>query len=161
MKQLLMLAALVAVTVIPAQAQQAPKSSAAGDAAMLLTGGLNEVANYVLKSAEMVPAEKYSYKPTPAVRSFGQLIAHVADGQNWYCSAVAGKNAQWSDAVEKGPLDKATLIAKLKQSTDGCRAAYKATGLMKPMMENVGHDNLHYGNIITYLRMLGLTPPSS
>lgn len=56
---------------------------------------------------------------------------------------------EWSDAVEKGKIDKATVVQKLKQSIDGCNAAY------------TGSTSLHYGNLITYMRMLGLKPPSS
>ncbi len=95
------------------------------------------------------------------MRTFGQLIAHIADGQNYYCGRAAGKKIEWSDAVEKGGTDKATLVAKLKQSTDACTAAYGGNGQAGLLIGNIGHTSLHYGNIITYMRMMGLTPPSS
>ena len=118
------------------------------------------VSGYVTKSAEMIPAEKYSYQPVKTVRTVGQLIAHIADGYNYFCANGSGKKVEWSDAVEKGATDKATVTAKLKQATDACTAAYAAGGA-PPLIENYGHTNLHYGNLITYLRMLGLVPPSS
>lgn len=125
-----------------------------------LQKGFATVSGYVTNSAEMIPAEQYSYQPVKTVRTVGQLIAHVADGYNYFCAIGAGKKVEWSDAVEKGPTDKATVTAKLKQATDACIAVYAAGGA-PPLIENYGHTNLHYGNLITYLRMLGLVPPSS
>lgn len=131
-----------------------------GDVPALLQGGFGEVSGWITKAAELVPAEKYTYKPVSTVRSFGELVAHVADGYNWYCTNASGKNAPWADTVEKGKTDKITVLAKLKQATDGCVAA-STGGQTMQLMQNIGHANLHYGNMITYLRMMGLTPPSS
>ncbi|HKQ74095.1 MAG TPA: DinB family protein [Blastocatellia bacterium] len=134
----------------------------ANDTAAALRYGFGEVSGWVTKAADLVPADKYDYRPTPSVRTFGQLIAHIADSQNYYCArAVKGRTVQWSDAVEKGSVDKATLAQKLKQSIDACNAAYGGAGEVGSLSANVGHTSLHYGNIITYMRMLGLTPPSN
>lgn len=130
------------------------------DVPSLLKGGFAEVNGWIMKSAELVPADKYTYTPVATVRSFGQLVAHVADGYNWYCANASGKKTEWSDAVEKGQTDKATVVASLKKASDACAAA-TARGQTMQLMQNIGHANLHYGNIITYLRMMGLTPPSS
>ena len=119
-----------------------------------------QVSGYIAKSAEMIPAEKYTYQPTGTVRTVGQLIGHIADGYNYFCPVAAGKKVEWSDAVEKGNTDKATVISKLKQAADACTAAH-AGGAHPPLIQNLGHTNLHYGNLITYMRMLGLVPPSS
>lgn len=115
----------------------------------------------VTKSADLVPADKYTYRPAASVRTFGQLIGHIADSYNYYCARAAGRNVEWADPVEKGPADKATLVLKLKQAADACTTAYTGTGKSGDLVENVGHTNLRYGNIITYTRMLGLVPPSS
>jgi cytochrome c1 len=125
--------------------------------------GFEEVSGWLATAAAQVPADKYSYKPVAAVRSFGELMAHAADGMNWFCgSAKAGKDVPWSDAVEKGKIDKATVVAALKSATAGCAAAHAARAArFDRLMANVAHSNLHYGNAITYLRMLGLKPPSS
>ena len=141
-------------------ALSAQAQAKADDVPALLKGGFAEVSEWITKAAAMVPAERYTYKPVATVRSFGALVAHVADGYNWYCANAAGKKTEWSDAVEKGPTDKATVTAKLKQATDKCTAA-TARGQTMQLMQNIGHANLHYGNIITYVRMMGLTPPSS
>jgi len=118
------------------------------------------ISAYIAKSAEMIPAEKYTYQPTTSVRTVGQLIGHIADGYNYFCAVAGGKRVEWSDAVEKGAVDKPTVVAKLTQAAGACNAAH-AGGAHPPLIQNLGHTNLHYGNLITYMRMLGLTPPSS
>ncbi len=128
--------------------------------AAAVRGGFAEASGWVTKGADIVPADKYSYKPVATVRSFGELVAHVVDGNNYYCALASGKKAQWSDATEKGKTDKATVTAKLKASIATCTAAY-ASGGAKDLVGNLGHVSLHYGNMITYIRMLGLVPPST
>lgn len=153
---LLICLALVSTPVSHAR-QAAPTPQAA------VKHGFDEVAGWLVASAELVPADKYIYKPVNTVRSFGELMAHAADGMNWYCgSAKAAKDVAWSDAVEKGGATKVKVVAALKQSVQGCNAAHaSATARFDKLMANVAHSNLHYGNAITYLRMLGLKPPSS
>ena len=131
------------------------------DATTALRGGFDQVSGWVTKAAEMVPAEKYSYKPVDTVRTFGQLIAHIADSYTYFCAVTAGKKVEWSEAIEKGPTDKATLMPKLKQALNGCTAANKNPVKVHELAQNMGHTALHYGNVITYMRMMGLVPPSS
>ena len=139
----------------------AAQQPAGNDAAAALRKSFNEVSGHVARAADLVPADKYGYRPAQSVRTFGQLIAHIADSYNYYCAQAAGRNVEWADPIEKGPTDKATLIPKLKQALDGCTGAYGGTGQTAALIDNLGHTNLHYGNIITYMRMLGLVPPSS
>jgi hypothetical protein len=119
-----------------------------------------EVSGWVARAAATVPPDKYSYRPTQSVRTFGEQIGHLADAYTYYCTRASGKEMEWSDAIEKGPKDKAGLATKLKTAQDLCTAAY-ARGQLGALVDNVAHTNLHYGNIITYMRMMGLTPPSS
>ena len=143
-------------------AEPAPAPTPGGsDAGSELRRSFDEVSGHVTKAAALVPAEKYTYRPAASVRTFGQLIGHIADSYNYYCARAAGRDIPWSDAIEKGNTSKATLAAKLKQSLDVCTAAYGGAGKAGALIDNVGHTNLHYGNIITYVRMLGLVPPSS
>jgi uncharacterized damage-inducible protein DinB len=108
----------------------------------------------------LVPADKYTYRPVGTVRTFGQQVGHIVDSYQYYCGRAAGRNVQWSDAVEKGATDRGTLTQKIRMAIDICNGAY-AEGQFGPLLENVAHTNLHYGNMVTYLRMMGLTPPSS
>src|SRR5688572_30627032 len=122
----------------------------------------NEINDWVLKSADMVPADKYSYKPVDTVRTFGQLVAHIADSYNYFCARGAGRQVEWVTPIENGNTDKDTVLPKLKEAIGRCNATYSAANAQfGPLMVNVGHTSLHYGNMITYMRMIGLKPRSS
>jgi uncharacterized damage-inducible protein DinB len=141
-------------------AQAAPEKTP--DVSTELRNGFNEVNGFVTKAAEMVPADKYNYRPVDTVRTFGQLIGHITDSYNYFCAHGVGNKVEWSEPVEKGSTDKDTLLPKLKEAVGRCNAAYSSgNAQLRPLFTNVGHTNLHYGNIITYMRMLGLKPPSS
>jgi uncharacterized damage-inducible protein DinB len=132
--------------------------------------------NDVLKSAEEMPEENYAFKPISTVRSFGQLVGHVADAQYEFCAAVLGDGKQ-PPGIEKSKTTKADLIQGLKDAFAYCDRAYSAmTDTHAPEMVNffgheapklgilnfnVAHNMEHYGNMITYLRIKGLVPPSS
>jgi hypothetical protein len=137
---------------------QAP---AADPVQITLQKNFSQVSTWIAKAADMVPADKYSFKATPDVRTFGQLIAHIADSANFFCARAAGNKVEYSDAIEKGTTDKATLVPKLKASLDTCNATYKSPTKVEELITNLGHVNLHYGNIITYMRLMGMVPPSS
>jgi uncharacterized damage-inducible protein DinB len=152
---------LLAAGLIPALASASAAQQPA-DARAALKKGFADVSGWVTKAADLVPADKYTYRPAPTVRTFGQLVAHVVDSYAYFCAQGSGRNVEWSDPAEKGVTTKDALAPKLEQATDACRAAYASgTGVAGPLVDNVGHTNLHYGNMITYLRMMGLTPPSS
>jgi uncharacterized damage-inducible protein DinB len=141
-------------------AQATPEK--APDVSTELRNGFNEVNEWVVKAADMVPADKYNYKPIDTVRTFGQLIAHITDSYNYFCAHGVGNKVQYTDAVEKAGTDKDTLLPTLKEAVGKCNAAYGSSNAQfRPLFSNLGHTNLHYGNIITYLRMMGLKPPSS
>jgi uncharacterized damage-inducible protein DinB len=129
----------------------------------------------VLKSADKIPDTLWSYKPTPDVRSMGQLFAHIADGQYEFCSAADGN--QVDKGVEKTAKTKAEIVAAVKDAFAYCDGVYakmtdasavemvaifgmKATriGLMD---FNTAHTMEHYGNMVTYMRLKGIVPPSS
>lgn len=130
----------------------------------------------VLKSAQEMPEENYSFRPADSVRTFGQLIGHVADAQYEFCSAVAGDGKQ-PPGIEKTRSSKADLIQALQDAFAYCDQAYNSMtdaqgaqivsffGMKVPKLSllyyNFGHNMEHYGNIVTYLRIKGLVPPSS
>lgn len=126
----------------------------------MLGKGFAELSAWILKAADTVPPDKYSYKPAPTVRSVGELFGHIADGSHYFCGRAAGSKVQWSDATAQGKTDKATVVPKLKDALAACSAAH-GTGHLGMLIQNFGHANLHYGNLVTYMRILGLVPPSS
>ena len=130
----------------------------------------------VIAAAEKMPEENYSFKPTPDVRSFGQLVGHVADSQYFFCSTATGETTPVSKA-EKSKTAKADLVAALKEAVAYCNKAYAAmtdangsqmTKLMNfdvakltVLSVNTAHAYEHYGNMATYMRLKGIVPPSS
>lgn len=151
---------LVVVTLLGSTLATVAAAQPKDDPAGVARSGFDEVSAWVTQAAELVPGDKYGYQPVATVRTFGQMVAHVADSYVYYCSRAAGQKVEWADPIEKGSTDKATVVAKLKQATAQCAGAHTG-GALAPLLANVGHTNLHYGNLITYIRMLGLTPPSS
>ena len=142
-----------------------------------IQGVYNIAKDYVLRSAEQVPEDKYSYKPVATVRSFGAILAHLADSNNAFCATAGGKPTAEGSSIEASTTKRADIIAKLKESYAACDAVYNATtdaGLLKmyPMFGqqmsvsailtlNAAHNYEHYGNLVTYMRSLGMVPPSS
>jgi len=130
----------------------------------------------VIKAAEKMPEENYSFKPTPEVRSFGQLIGHEADAAYYFCSTAAGK-VETGPGAEKNKTTKADLVAAVKEAAAFCNKVYdgmtdsSGATLVKFLGRdaakitvldfNTAHADEHYGNIVTYMRMKGLVPPSS
>lgn len=128
----------------------------------------------IMKAAEKMPDDSFGFKPTPDIRNFGELIAHVADAQMGICGVVKGEMKR-GDAASK--TTKADLIAALKASDDYCDAVYgtitdaDGTAIVKSPLGsrsklgmlnfNVIHDNEMYGTIAVYLRLKGLVPPST
>jgi uncharacterized damage-inducible protein DinB len=134
------------------------------------------LSSMVVAAAEKMPEENYSFKPTPEVRSFGQLVGHLADSQYFFCSSVAGETKPTS-GIEKSKTGKMELVAALKEAVAYCRNTYagmtdaKGSEMMKMMKydfakltvlsANTAHDYEHYGNMATYMRLKGIVPPSS
>jgi uncharacterized damage-inducible protein DinB len=151
---------VIVATLVPSAAPLGAQQPDLKETSALLGKGFAELSGWILKAAEMVPADKYSYRPAPTVRTLGELLGHIADGSNYFCGRAAGKKVQWSDANAQGKTDKATVVPKVKEALDACSAAH-GTGQLVMLIQNYGHVNLHYGNMVTYMRMLGLVPPSS
>ena len=125
-----------------------------------LRAAFDELNGNIAKAAGLVPADRFAWQPVGTVRTVGQVVGHVADAYLYYCGRAAGREVQWSDAIADGPIDKPALIAKLNDAAAQCSAAFDA-GSVGPLIVNYGHANLHYGNLVTYLRLLGLVPPTS
>ena len=114
--------------------------------------------------------------PPPPVRTYGQVLAHVADGQYEFCGAAAGNHDQKN--IEQTAKTKADIVAALKSAFAYCDDIYagmtdaKAAEMIPAfggfkitrlgMLDfNVSHTMEHYGNLVTYMRIQGVVPPSS
>jgi len=130
----------------------------------------------LLRSAEKMPEENYSFKPVDTVRSYGQIVGHVADAQYLFCSVALGEKNP-APKIEQTKTSKADLIAALKDAFTYCDKAYNgmtdasATQMVKlfnfdapklgVLTVNLMHNQEHYGNLVTYMRMKNIVPPSS
>lgn len=134
------------------------------------------------ESAQAMPAEEYSFRPTAEVRTFAQLIGHVINA-NWFFCAQAKEEKSPSTTNHEQLTDKAALVTALNESLAYCDQVYTETtdsnfsrpvqmqGAfgMKPtstvrgaiLIFNTTHNNEHYGNLVVYMRLKGHVPPST
>ena len=130
----------------------------------------------LVSSAEKMPEENYNFKPTDSVRSYGQIVGHVADAQYNFCSLALGENNPGLK-IEETKTTKADLVAALKGALAYCDKAYdgmtdasgaqmvKLFGMDMPKFGvlniNNAHDMEHYGNLVTYMRLKNIVPPTT
>jgi uncharacterized damage-inducible protein DinB len=135
-----------------------------------------QVTGWIERAAEKMPAEEYAFKPDPAVRSFGEILGHIADANYLFCSGVVGENNP-SPGVEKARTTKTELASALHDAFAYCSRAYdtltdanandtiKAFGQERNKLGvlwfNASHNLEHYGNLVVYMRVKGIVPPSS
>jgi len=175
-------ATLACALALPAPAAaQAPAAPAAPQTFTLsgnMIRGYQNLQRNLTEAAEKMPEENYSFRATPDVRPFGELIAHVALSQFGTCAALKGDAA----GPHKGEKDDATrtkaeLVALLKESTSYCDPAITAlkdedmTALTKSGANQVAkglflagtntHGNEMYGTMAVYMRLKGLVPPTT
>jgi uncharacterized damage-inducible protein DinB len=131
----------------------------------------------ILKAAEKMPAEDYSYKPTPDIRTFARVVNHVTEAQVHICGAANHVDPSAAPKVPADTADKAAILEALNASFAECDKAYagltaaNATEMLHAgpanrsrlgmLWGNVSHDNEQYATLALYLRLKGLVPPSS
>jgi len=135
-----------------------------------------QIRDYFIRAAEKMSEDDYAFRPTPEVRTFAQQIAHVADDQYNLCAPARGETRKAAyRAIEESLSTKAELVPALKAAFAYCDVAYDALTDASGLEPSLGRDrnrfsmlnwNLwhtweHYGNVVVYLRMKGLVPPSS
>lgn len=180
MKKLGALFACFTVAAAVVVARQQPPASQPTSLVEEVKGTFTRIQGYITKAADQFPEDKLTWQPTPAVRSWARLIAHVADDNNGACSALAGEASRparldtedtQNSAANK--MTKADLQNGLAESFARCEKAFAAVTEAN-MMERAGnrskigmliydtiHINEHYGNIVTYMRLNNMVPPSS
>jgi uncharacterized damage-inducible protein DinB len=137
------------------------------------------VSRQLIELAEAIPADKYSWRPAPGVRSVSEVFMHIAMA-NFYLLSVTGPKlpADLKSAdMEKTVTKKADVIEWLKRSLDAVKTArahlkpgdlerkVKIHGKTVPVdgmyLRIIVHDNEHMGQLVAYARMNGIVPPWS
>jgi uncharacterized damage-inducible protein DinB len=157
----------VLILAVALHAQDNPFSADARQTYALIKGS-------VIKAAEKMPAEDYSFRTVTQVRTFAEMIVHIADAQLRMCGVVKGESPVANTASK---TTKPELVAALKASFDYCDPVYAtmtdAAGAAKVKWArwdmsklgllnwNISHDNEMYGILGAFLRLKGIVPPSS
>ena len=134
------------------------------------------VTRNVVEAAEKMPEAEFAFQPTKEVRTFAGFIGHIANSAYGYCARAKGEANPNKQDFEK-VAGKAALVTGLKAAVAYCDAVYKvqtdaALSEMITMgqgqqprgmvlVQNISHNNEHYGNLVTYMRIKGLVPPST
>jgi len=176
MKAPLLVLSVLTIAPVPVRAQAREGNPAANPAVNTARILWEQLTGHITTAAEDLPDSTYSYRPTAAVRSFGQIIGHVAGARYHICAAALGGPAREEDEIERSRAAKGELLAALKASTEYCARAYaqtdqaaqqrtKLVGQERTRLFALGfnatHNAEHYGNIVTYLRLNGMVPPTS
>jgi uncharacterized damage-inducible protein DinB len=152
------------------------QTSAKGPLVGTSQGIFSVAKNDILKSADKIPDNLWSFRPTPEVRTVGELFAHIADGQYEFCGEAA-EGKQIDKGIEKTAKTKAAILSGLKEAFAYCDAAFakmtdasarETVPFFGQQMTRIGimdfntaHTMEHYGNLVTYMRIKGIVPPSS
>jgi len=165
--------ALVALTLVAC----APFAASAQSVTQSLKG-LNDVTKgYILATAELLDEDLYAFRPTDDVRSMGELLAHLADGQFEFCSVADETPREAPEHFEDTRTTKAGIIEALHIGFTYCDEVYARMNDQKGsrtvmlfgqpntalgvLAFNSAHNYEHYGNLVTYMRLNGIVPPSS
>ena len=139
---------------------------------------LNDITTTNIRATvETLDEALFSFRPTEEVRSMGQILAHIAGAQYSFCSVAAGEDNPNSKNFEQVATTKAQINAALEAGFAYCTQVYAATSdaagaemvsfFGTPMAKaavlafNSAHNYEHYGNLVTYMRLNGIVPPSS
>jgi len=168
--------AIAPLTLLGQEKPQAPAAPPANPITVSEKGLYSFLSNAVVRGAEKMPEENYAFKPTPDVRSFGQLVGHVADANYMFCAQASGE-ANPAKNIEKTKTSKADLVAAMKDAVAYCSKTFdgmtdaKGSEMVKffnfnlarltLLSLNTAHTDEHYGNMVTYLRLKGIVPPTS
>ena len=134
------------------------------------------------QAAEKMPADGYDFKPLPEVRTFGQQLGHLANYNYLWCSEAKGEKNPMEETDFEKLSAKADLVKALNSALTYCDGAYamltdansmdmvqgtRDDGTKVPVLRvsrfisNLAHNNEHYGNLVTYMRIKSIVPPSS
>jgi hypothetical protein len=131
------------------------------------TAQFEDINRRLLAMAKDFPEDKYSYRATKDVRSFREIIVHVASGNQYAAKAGRGEKVKWDEIDPKGYTSKAAAVALLEKQIADANATLKAlppdrwAQTVQPWLAVIEHAGEHYGQLVVYYRNNGLVPPES
>jgi len=132
-----------------------------------IKGHFASVNRQLLEMAKDFPADKYNFKLKPEMRSFGEVLVHVASGNVYAAKAGRGEKANWDELDAKNYRDKAAVVALMEKSINDATSALNALPddafgkSLEPWISVMEHSAEHYGLLVAYYRENGLVPPAS
>jgi hypothetical protein len=167
MRSLLRVLFAVLLVTASVNAQEKPKT----DKALrdVLLGGWTDIHGRVVKMAEEFPEDKYEFKATKDVRSFADVLRHVAFWNDWVVKSVRGEkpDGKPNELPRAQYSTKAQIVAALRKSVDAGAAQLKSGSPTPPVnateqwMSFISHSSEHYGQLVVYYRLNNLVPPVS
>jgi uncharacterized damage-inducible protein DinB len=181
MTRFCLVSAALLVAAAAAHAQTPAPAAPPAPQTITLSAGLKRqwdgIKRNVGEAAEKMPEANYSFKPTPDVRSFGEMVGHIAEAQFGICASLKGERPPFERGSIEKKTAKADLVKALQDAFVACDAIYgtatdeslvKLTKVgqneivpVNQLWYNISHSNEHYGNLVTYMRLKGLVPPST
>lgn len=168
---------LAVVAVLAFALPASPQAADANPYTTAIRRQFGRIAGVVIRAIEKMPDEHLNFRPTPEVRTFAEIGGHIADGNFLLCRTAHENKFEIMREHEHRPGTKADLLAALKRSVEYCEAAFDATtdangtaqvkigenSYPKLMVLDwaVSHSWEHYGNLVTYMRIKGIVPPTS
>jgi hypothetical protein len=149
-----------------ARGQQPPRPENIRDSFL---ANWNEIGNKLVKLAEDFPEAKFDYKPVDEVRTFADVLRHVAFWNQWVTKTARGEKPDGSaNELSKTDFDtKAKVVAALRSSVADGAAELKNQAATPGAREAglwtsfIAHSGEHYGQLVVYYRLNGLVPPAS
>ncbi|MBO0862038.1 MAG: DinB family protein [Chloracidobacterium sp.] len=154
--------ALTVIFAVSAQGQQQSTTPVQS-----LSNNFNSINRRILAMAQDFPADKYDFRPTKEVRSFGEVIVHIMSGNVYAAKAGRGEQVNWDELNPKDFKGKDEIVTALQKSITDANAALKNapeerfTKNLNPWVDVIEHAAEHYGQLVVYYRLNSLVPPAS
>jgi uncharacterized damage-inducible protein DinB len=173
-------AAMLAVALLPLSAQAPAQPRPPQTFPAYLQGQYATLKRNITGSVDKMPVEHFAFKPVPEVMSYAEMLTHIVETQYGYCSTVKG-TANPGASLNFKVTDKAAVGQLVKDSFAYCDDAFAAVtnenalemltrgsapnqrqlARVNQLTQLIVHGNEHYGNLVTYMRIKGIVPPSS
>ena len=154
-------ASIILIATSFAQAQSGPTK-----AAEALSGSFADVNRKVLAMAKDFPENRYNFRLKPEMRSFGEVIVHIASGNAFAAKAGRGEKVKWDELDAKSYPAKAQIVALLEKTIADSTATLQQfpegwQKSLEPFLSVTEHSAEHYGLLVAYNRANGMVPPES